>query len=75
MRMRRRSNQKTVDIESNRYDIKESLNHPEKEEPVKMRFSDYFLLILTGYGVILIPVVAFLAGISLLALWLFGAFR
>ena len=47
----------------------------EKEEPVKVRFSDYLLLLLTGYGIILIPVVLFIAGVSLLAAWLFGAFR
>jgi hypothetical protein len=47
----------------------------EKEKPEKVRFSDYLLLTLTGYGIILIPTVLFLVGMCLLAAWLFGVFR
>lgn len=62
-------------IEPDCDDAKNQTDPTQKEEPVKVRVSDYLLMLLTGYGIILIPVVAFLTGISLLAAWLFGAFR
>ncbi|MBR4905883.1 MAG: hypothetical protein IKZ44_03435 [Clostridia bacterium] len=46
-----------------------------EEKPEKVGFSEYLLLTLTGYGIILIPVVLIIAGMALLAAWLFGAFR
>ena len=46
-----------------------------EEKPEKVKFSEYLLLTLTGYGVILIPTVLVIIGISLLAAWVFGACR
>lgn len=45
------------------------------EKPEKVKFSEYLLLTLTGYGVILIPTVLVIVGLCLLSAWLFGACR
>lgn len=70
-----RNNPNVSDIEIDMRDAQDNTDSTSIEEPVKVRVSDYLLMLLTGYGIILIPVVAFLTGISLLAAWLFGAFR